>query len=360
MLITDPCELNQYRAEHRIWQGIPGVEVTRRGRIFVCFYSGGMKEEIGNYALLVMSDDGTRFTDPIAVAKSEGKRCFDPCLWIDPRGRLWFFWAESPENAVMAAVCEDPDAETPVFSAPRKIAEDVMMNKPIAAKDGRYLLPVAVWADDVKPNGYDYKEVKESGAFVVESRDEGETFEKSGKAVLPNRSFDEHMLIERADGSLRMYVRTRDGIGMADSFDGGKTFENGRDSGLGGPDSRFFIGRLRSGRLLLVNHVGYTKRDHLTALLSEDDGETWPYRLLIDARDKVSYPDAAQAEDGTICIVHDRDRGYYKKTLREMLESEREILISKIREEDILAGRLVSPESVCCGIVSKLTNPERG
>ena len=129
MLITDRNELRKYAADHRFWQGIPGVEVTRRGRIFVCFYSGGVREEIGNYALILLSDDGIHYQDPIAVAKTGGKRCYDPCLWIDPLDRLWFFWAESPENAVMAAVCDHPDAETPVFGEPRKISEDGMSTR---------------------------------------------------------------------------------------------------------------------------------------------------------------------------------------------------------------------------------------
>lgn len=354
MLITDAEKLKNYDSVHRLWQGIPGIAVTKRGRIFVTFYSGGMKEEIGNYCLLVKSDDGVSFSEPVAVAKTEGRRCYDPCLWMDPPGRLWFAWAESPENGVYAAVCDAPDEETLRFSEPRKIAEDVMMNKPVVTRDGRWLFPVAVWAKDVKPNGYEYKEEKEDGAFLYESIDNGLTFAKKGGVKMPGRSFDEHMAVERNDGSIRLYVRTAYGIGMADSFDGGKTFVNPRDSGLGGPNSRFFIGRLRSGRLLLVNHVDFTKRDHLTALLSEDDGETWPYRLLLDQREKVSYPDAVETDDGKIMVVYDRDRGYYKKSIEDMLSSEREILLAVIREEDIIAGRLVSEGSALGQIVSKL------
>ena len=354
MLITDVNELKKYDSAHRLWQGIPSVAVTKRGRIFVTFYSGGMKEEIGNYCLLVMSDGGVHFSEPVAVAKTEGKRCYDPNLWIDPAGRLWFTWAESPENGVFAAICDAPDEEPLRFSEPRKIGEDVMMNKPIVTRDGRILFPIAVWAKHVKPKDYDYKEEKEDGAFVYESRDGGETIETTGRVDLPPRNFAEHMLVERRDGSLRMYVRTDYGIGMADSFDGGKTFDPGRDSGLGGPNSRFFIGRLRSGRLLLVNHVGFTKRDHLTALLSEDDGETWPYQLLLDERTKVSYPDAMEGPDGMIYVVYDRDRGYYKNSVEEMRASEREILMAKFQEEDIIAGTLVTAGSEFKRIVSKL------
>lgn len=67
MLVTDPKELKKYTAEYRLWQGIPGIEITKGGRIFVCFYSGETKETFGNYAMLVMSNDGNQFTQPIAV-----------------------------------------------------------------------------------------------------------------------------------------------------------------------------------------------------------------------------------------------------------------------------------------------------
>ena len=48
MLITDKQELKQYEAAYRLWQGIPSIEVTKKGRIFSCFYSGGVMENFGN------------------------------------------------------------------------------------------------------------------------------------------------------------------------------------------------------------------------------------------------------------------------------------------------------------------------
>ena len=54
-----------------------------------------------------------------------------------------------------------------------------------------------------------------------------------------------------------MLIRAKNGIGEAVSYDRGKTFTGERDSGLGGPNSRFFVRRLNSGRLLLVNHVNF-------------------------------------------------------------------------------------------------------
>ncbi|MBQ8357351.1 MAG: exo-alpha-sialidase [Clostridia bacterium] len=171
---------------------------------------------------------------------------------------------------------------------------------------------------------------------------------------MPNRSFDEHMVIELKDGRLMMLVRTYSGIGVSYSSDRGHTWSQGTDSGLGGPSSRFHIRRLRSGRILLINHVDFTGRNNLTALLSEDEGKTWCAKLLLDARDKVSYPDVAEGDDGYLYITYDRERGGFRKSLSEALGYAREILLSRITEHDILQGKLVDGGSFLGHIVSKL------
>ena len=103
-IITNSEELKKYSTGQRVWQGIPSVEVTKKGRIFATFYSGGVREGLGNYCMVVMSDDGVSYTEPIVVAISEGRRCFDPCLWIDPLGRLWFTWSRCPDDGCFASV----------------------------------------------------------------------------------------------------------------------------------------------------------------------------------------------------------------------------------------------------------------
>ena len=103
MLITDPIQLCSFHACHRVWQGIPGIARTRKGRTFISFYSGAVAETYGNYAVLLKSDSDTDFGEPIAVALKEGNfRCFDPVLWIDPLERLWFIWNVMPGEAVSA------------------------------------------------------------------------------------------------------------------------------------------------------------------------------------------------------------------------------------------------------------------
>jgi AraC-like DNA-binding protein len=349
VLFTDKAVLKNFSADKRLWQGIPSIEVTKGGRIFLTYYSGGIKEEIGNYCILSASDDGEHFED-IAITYKENFRCYDPCLWIDPLGRLWFTWSVAPDHAVWAAICDEPDADELVWRAPRMIGREVMMNKPVVLSTGEWLFPIAVWEWTKIAGGYNgvsdaagrQSELQERLAFAVKSIDCGESFERLGGSSVPKRSFDEHMILEKNDGSLAMYVRTTYGIGVSYSYDRGKTWTKGDNSGLGGPCSRFHIRRLRSGRVLLINHFNYTGRSHLTAMLSEDDGNTWPYKLLLDERSNVSYPDATENDDGYIYITYDRERGAFLDSLEKAYSSAREILTAKITEDDIIAGRLES------------------
>ena len=355
MFITDSNELQKYTTGHRVWQGIPSIEITKEGRIYSCFYSGGVKEELGNFVMLVVSKDGVNFSEPIAVAYKDNHRCFDPCIWIDPLGRLWFTWSLMPNHGTYAVICENPDCDELEWSDVFLVGHDVMMNKPTVLSTGEWLFPIAVWNDGIRVLSaeYDSKE-KDKASFVYKSIDNGKTFKKLGGSKIEKRSFDEHMILELKDGSLAMFVRTEYGIGVSYSFDSGKTWTKGKETGFPGPSSRFFIRRLESGRILLVNHDNSEKRNNLTAFLSEDEGLTWKYQLLLDKRDNVSYPDAAIGDDGYIYITYDRERGALLKSLDEVYSRAREILYAKITEEDIIAGNLVSPESKLECIISKL------
>lgn len=356
MLITDKQEVAKYSPEHRVWQGIPGVAHTKGGRTFISFYSGDVMETYGNFAVLTMSSDGKNY-EQIAVVKKDGQfRVFDPVLWIDPMGRLWFIWNVMPGEQVMASICEDPDGEKLSWSEPFQIGRGIMMNKPIVLSTGQWLFPIAIWMLDI------YNEFRCSaltdedvaGSYVYETADCGKTFRRLGMADVEDRSFDEHMVYELQDGVLKMLVRTKYGIGQSYSYDRGETWTEGQDSGLGGPCSRFFIYRLRSGRLLLINHHNFKGRNNLTAFLSDDDGKTFPHQLLLDERRKVSYPDAMEAEDGFIYITYDRERGCFKKSLEDVYADAREILTCRIKEADILAGELTSEGAFLKNVVNKL------
>ena len=352
----------EWKAAGRQWQGIPAIERTGRGRLFACWYSGGKTEEPGNIIVVEKSDDdGRTWSDGFyTVAHDDGEvRCFDPALWIDPKGRLWLFWTQSwmyydNRDGVWAALCDDPDAENVVFGAPRRLMNGLMLEKPIVTKKGEWLFPAALWSRAFSRPWEDHPELRdEELANVYASLDEGETFERRGGVDMPERAFDEHCLVELSDDRLWMTVRTKYGVGQAFSSDGGRTWENIGPSGHTGPNSRFFVRRLKSGRLIMVNHVNPTyqtspldwnARNNLMAMLSDDDGRTWRGALVLDARNEISYPDGVQADNGDIYIIYDRER-----------YGAREILMAVFTEEDVLEGRLVSPRGRLRQLVNRAT-----
>ncbi len=353
MLITDKKLLQEFSNKNRLWQGVPGIEVTKNGRMFITFYSGGIAEQIGNYVLLYSSDNEMDFSLIAVAYPEEGHRCFDSCLWIDPLGRLWFTWSYAPDNSVCAVICDNPDSDILVWGKERRIGGEVMMNKPTVLSTGEWLFPIAVWNNGINAGGISNKSDREVGSYAYKSTDQGKTIVPYGCADVPNRSYDEHMILELKNGVLMMLVRTNYGIGVSYSYDSGKIWTKGIDSTLGGPCSRFCIRRLKSGRIILINHFDFKGRNNLTALLSEDDGKTFPYKLLLDERNDVSYPDLKEADNGFIYVVYDRERGAFNKNLESTMKAAREILFAKITENDILKGE-ISKESKLKSIANKL------
>jgi hypothetical protein len=362
----------RYADANRKFQGIPGIERARNGRLWAVWYAGDTREGPENYVVLATSsDDGKSWSGPRLVIDPPGfVRAFDACLWHDPQGRLWLFWAQAAghwdgRGGVWAVSTSDSGSEHPRWSRPRRISDGVLMNKPIVLSNGQWSLPVAIWT---KPsnlafiNNRDKLNLSEDqvqalthdlgsacGANVVVSTDRGRTFAFAGHPDFPKEDNPgEHMLIERHDGSIWMLARTRYGIGSSTSTDGGHTWSLPQHAAIAHPSTRFFIRRLHSGRLLLVKHSPPNGRDrsYLTAYLSEDDGRTWKGDLLLDERATISYPDGVESPDGKIYIVYDRDRF-----------TAREILLATFREQDVLAGKAQSADAKLRIIVNRAVHP---
>jgi hypothetical protein len=185
---------------------------------------------------------------------------------------------------------------------------------------------------------------------VIASTDQGLTWSFRGQAIVPERVFDEHMIVERQDRSLWMLVRAAYGIGESTSGDRGKTWSPGCRSGIRHVNSRFFVRRLHSGKLLLVTHEppdGVT-RSHLIAHLSDDDGDTWYGGLMIDERPGVSYPDGVQSPDGAIYLAYDYAR-----------RADRTILMATFTEQDVMNGTWASSRARRRVLINQATGKRR-
>jgi hypothetical protein len=356
-LVTRPGP--EYSEDQRDYGMTIGIERTRAGRLWAAWVAGGDSDQ-AYFVLARSTDEGRSWSapqlviDPPEAPNGLRRRVLVGNLWMDPTGTLWLFFDQSMgyfdgRAGVWATTCTNPDADEARWTLPRRLADGATLNKPLVLSTGEWLLPVSLWArEKIGPKllVQAHRELDaERMAQVWVSTDQGSTWTRRGGVRFPDHDFDEHMLIERRDGSLWMLARTKSGMFQSVSSDRGNTWS---PPSLAFPhiNSRFFIRRLPSGRLLMIRHGSPQERtptrQRLMAWLSEDDGHTWQGGLMLDDREKISYPDGVSSPDGKIFVSYDRDRAH-----------EREILLAVFREEDVLAGKPVSKDVRLQQIISK-------
>jgi predicted neuraminidase len=339
-----------------------GIARTPGGRLWAAWVGG----EDGPKAFFVVNrsdDDGATWSKPCLVIDSQAPHLPLPRsvivgnLWTAPNGRLWLFFDQTMNHydgrqGVWVTVCGNPDADKPVWSAPKRIWHGAVLNKPTVLANGEWWLPVEFPAFNGNgPMRFVNQDLEPlRGANVFVSADQGATWERRGCVRFPKPNWDEHMFVEFKDGRVWMLARTGDGVMQTFSSDGGKTWAAPEPANFKHPVARFHIRRLASGRILLVKHGetidAHEGRSKLTAWLSDDEGQTWKGGLMLDERKGVSYPDGFQAPDGTLYVSYDRNRS-----------TDGEILLAKFTEDDILAGKLTGSKSQLKLLISKPLKP---
>lgn len=344
----------EYDDSNRYFGICSSIVKTPGGRLWCGFSSGGLGESQFNYGVIVTSDDdGRTWSKPRIVFDTDGDgpiRSDHVVTWVSPTGQLWIMWSQypqglcGPDSSEWAITCDNPDAETPVWTAPRKIADGQnLLNKPIVLSDGSWLFPTGSWhyrSGDAHMRDYDFP------SRPLLSRDGGRSFQLGGPLLADQRpDFDEYMVIERTNGTLVLFDRAN-GLLEGTSLDRGKTWSKLQLNGIPHTNARFVFMRLRSGNWLLVKHGDLKKvagRTRLTAFLSTDEGKSWTGGLVLDER-AISYPDGFQAEDGRIYVSYERSRFMNP-----------EILMAVFTEADVAAGKVVSEVSRLKVLVNKAT-----
>lgn len=334
----------------RKFEQVPAIAASADGKvIYVAWYSGGAAPGPGNFVTVsTSSDNGKSWVNDqlIVYPKTPSTRIFDPALWRDHEGQVRLYYGSAKDSLLwdgfggvnsVDLVMKGTKVE---HSNAKRLTDGVMSNKPVYLESKKItLLPVYIdKAPEQEGGNVSYPA---SGAFVLAAGKQG--LSSYSSIVLPDslRIHDEPQLVEISpEGRFFALLRTTNGIYSANSEDYGKTWSDPVPFTAAGPttSSRFYIGKLSSGNLLLVSNNS-TTRNNMTASLSKDGGKTWPYQLLLDARENVSYPDADQTPDGSIHVVFDRDRTGAK-----------DILYFRFNEEDILKG---FEENVFKGRVNK-------
>lgn len=313
------------QSEDRKWNGIASIERTPGGRLYCVSYTGDEREpRPGNRVILCWSDDGgEHWTEPITIGERPGTvSCVDPCIWMDPRGRMWIQYTaddvgfKRPLSVRVSLRCDDPDTDEPQLDDLGVFCPEAgtvfTLNRATILTDGRVLVPLVYCQDPTEPEQHYFRRPQLLGCAI--SDDECESWRLSDRAEAPDSWSNENMVVELQDGRVWMLARSRQGhLWQCFSDDGGETWGEVTASDIPNPSSRFYIGRLQSGGLMLINNPG-DSRDPMDVWLSEDEGATWPHRATLMEGATIAYPDAVQDDSGLIhCVVDvDRERVEYR------------------------------------------------
>lgn len=360
-----------YTPDERGYQACPTIAVTANGTVYAAVmadpegytFLGG--ENHYCYIAIMRSKDGIVWEDPVTVFDPDGDgpaRAFEPILWTSPdRKRLYLSYTQAAGTSsniggkigTWITYTDNPENDTPIWAEPIRVIDGMADSRPFLASDGYWYWSTGFWAswhirffDENAPESA-------SGIHIYRSKN---CFDWEHICAVPNSNWaiSEPTVIETVTGELMLIERRSGGtlVRTATLKDPKKWSpathlrydRNNEESPIMNmADSRNFLTKLPSGRLLLLYHDNDTrKRDRISAALSEDGGVTWPYRLLLDERLHSSYPFADVTDTGEILVIYDQGR----------VRPGGEILMARISEADIMAGKLISPKSVLKRLVN--------
>lgn len=348
-IIMDPAEKLDEHPEYaeflegaRKFGGCPSITQTPDGTLWLSVTSGGVGEDINNYAALKKSTDGgLTWSEFVLVADPDAPvRTSEPFVWCDPQGRLYFWWSQmfmvpskGNSDGRMGVFMMWSDDYGKTWTKPERKMHGFSNQNPIILSNGNMAMPVNIWNNN--SNHPELDALKKPALYI--SSDRGETWTLAGAATQCSDSwFWENSIMEKKDGTLEMYYRTVSaGVEKTVSEDGGKSWSAGTSAGISKTSARTATVKLKNGNWVIVSHddeYANGARSHMTVWLSEDEGETMPYKIQIDTVGW--YPAIYEGNDGFLYIVYDRGR-----------EGGGCAMFAKLTEADIKAGRLVSEGS---------------
>lgn len=333
------AEADEYYTRERLWQGLPGIEVTG-GRIWVAFYANTEQaQEIApTFCVLKYSDDqGATWVEYgyIDFTDRDNGRLFDPRLWMDPTGALWMFVGCSADTtlhnrsrAAWAICCHNPQSDFPAWGRGIEIAPYGVPGKPEKFGE-KWMLCIDYWNNIG---------AREDEAEATASIYEWDYLRRSATKLcdVPRQAngefstYDESSAVPLVDGRIRHIRRTEDGLyttvsgieGPRDNWSEPVKYEALGNS----PDSRAAMRVTPSGRIVIVyNNAQY--RNNMSVVLSSDGGQTFTPPLSLLAETNVSYPDIAFDDAGNIYAAFDRGR-----------TSQRQVFVAIVNEADLIAG----------------------
>ncbi|GBC94779.1 Sialidase [bacterium HR16] len=327
------------------------------GDLLVCWYNGSGERTADDVKVEGMRKrKGARtWSGRFLMADTIGFPDCNPCMFVDPQGRLWLMWVAIIANRWETALLRYQISDNPRGTgAPRWTHSDILILKPgdefaqIVAKQcdedekridqilpperreeglaylaerrknaaDKYFRRMG-WMTRVHPFVLDGKRIivpLYSDGFdfsiMAISDDGGKTWQASRPLV----SFGgvQPSLVQKRDGTLVAYMRDNgpppQRVMRSESRDGGMTWSPVVDDNIPNPGSGLEVIRLQNGHWVMVCNDTEQGRHRLAVLISDDEGKSWKWKRYLEndppGAGSYSYPSVIQAKDGTLHVTY--------------------------------------------------------
>lgn len=334
----------------------PGLVETPDGSLIACWFHGhGEKTDDTLKILGARKRKGEdRWSEPFVLADNQNLPDQNPVLFIDSKGVLWLFWISSLDNTIQTYLLKyRTSTDYEGDGAPTWNWQDVLHVRPQGLEET--IEEMAGTVDGVYGERFDsepkYRERMESMQVLVKEKlrqrlgwmprcpplqlegdrmmlglysdvflcsiaafteDGGKTWEFSS----PTRGYGgiQPTLVQRKNGDIVAMMRDKSPakrIRRSVSTDGGMTWSFTENMEIDNPDSSVAAIALDSGAWVLVcnDTTGGDRggRTRMVAFLSDDEGETWSHRTVLEEHDETcaaAYPTLLQTWDGMIHCVY--------------------------------------------------------
>ncbi|MFN0052774.1 MAG: sulfatase-like hydrolase/transferase [Planctomycetales bacterium] len=324
------------------------------GDLLVCWYQGSGERRADDVVVqgARLRQGAAAWSPRFLMADAPGFPDTNPCMLVDPRGKLWLFWQTIIANEWHTALCRYKVASH--FSndgPPRWELSDDLILKPgpefaeiVARQCEADLARLDSLPEEFRLRGKEYLEerrrhaaekyfvrmgwmtrahphVHEGKRLIVPLYSDGFDFSimalsddwgQTWRASQPLVSLGgvQPSLARRSDGSLVALMRDNGPppkrLLKSESRDGGETWGPVVDTEIPNPGAGSEVMHLRNGRWLLVNNDTEKGRHRLLLSLSDDEGQTWKWNRYLEQSEPgpdathAGYPSIIQAQDGSL------------------------------------------------------------
>lgn len=340
----------------------PSIVECPNGDLLACWFSGSGEREADDVQILGARKRANcpRWSQPFLMADTPDYPDCNPCLFIDPRQRLWLMWITilnhrwegsllkyrrtrayqrrltphwqdsevfhiSPDAKFVAKVeayvqrqrerlAQVPSEYRPRFEAYlerllRYANDELSRRLGWMTRQPPLILGNRLWLP-LYSDGFDC-------SLIAISDDGGDTWRLSEPILAPGAI--QPALLKRKDGALVAYMRDNgpppNRVWTAVSHDEGFTWSEPVKTPIPNPGSSVAALALRTGEWVMVCNNTEHGRHQLALLVSTDEGQRWHTAHYLEqdfsGEGRYAYPTLIQAQDGTIHVVysHATERG---------------------------------------------------